>query len=88
MKLKESFVLRQVADIWVLLPLGAATVDFDGMIKLNETGALLCRTLQGGATREQLAEAMMGEYDIDRETALADADEFVSSLRKAGCVED
>ena len=77
MKLKENFVLRQVADVWVVLPLGAATVNFDGMIKLNETGADCAA----------LAEALMQEYEVDRETALADAQDFVCRLQEAGCIE-
>ena len=87
MKLKENFVLRQVADVWVVLPLGAATVNFDGMIKLNETGALLWRTLETGADCAALAETLMQEYEVDREIALADAQDFVCRLQEAGCIE-
>ena len=32
MKLKENFVLRRVLNTWVVLPLGAATVDFNGIL--------------------------------------------------------
>ena len=35
MKLKKNFVLRQVAGTWVVLPLGAETVNFSGMLQLN-----------------------------------------------------
>ena len=32
MKIKDGFVLRQVADTWVVMPLGQQSLDFDGML--------------------------------------------------------
>ncbi len=36
MKIKEDFLLRKVADCYVVVPVGNATVDFNGMMNLNE----------------------------------------------------
>ena len=88
MKLKTDLVLRQVADTWVVLPLGQAGVSFNGMLSLNGSGALLWQALEQGADREGLADALAAEYDVDRATALADTDEFLATLRQAGCLED
>ena len=87
MKIKEGFVLRQVADNWVVLPVGQASVNFNGMISLNESGVLLWRALEQGSDRIALAEALLAEYDVEREEALADVDEFITALTKAGCIE-
>ena len=87
MKIKEGFVLRQVADNWVVLPVGQASVNFNGMISLNESGALLWRTLEQGGDRIALAEALLDEYDVGRDEALADVDAFLAALKKAGCIE-
>lgn len=88
MKLKENFVLRQVADTWVVLGLGDASVNLNGMLKLNETGAMLWKVLEQGGGREEMADAMTAEYAVSREQALADADEFYAALVKVGCAED
>ena len=87
MKLKENFVLRQILGSWTVLPLGAATVDFNGMLTLNDSGALLWKRLEQGAGREDLADALTAQYDVDREQALADVDEFYAILVRAGCAE-
>ena len=87
MKLNEHFVLRQVADTWVVLPLAPATVDFNGMLTLNESGALLWKGLEQEMDTEQLVETLTGEYDVDRETAMADVDAFINKLAEAGCLE-
>lgn len=88
MKLKENYVLRQVLGSWVVLPLGVATVDFDGMLSLNDSGALLWKRLEQGADREELADVLTAEYDVSRQQALADVDEFYDILVRAGCAED
>lgn len=87
MKLKEGFVLRQVADTWVVMPLGQASVDFNGMLTLNESGAMLWKCLEQGGDREAMANALTAVYDVEREEALADADAFAEHLIKVGCLE-
>ena len=87
MKLKENYVLRQVLGSWVVLPLGAATVDFNGMLSLNDSGALLWKRLELGANREDLADVLTAEYDVSRQQALADVDEFYDILVRAGLAE-
>lgn len=88
MKLKENFVLRQVAGSYVVVAVGAASVDFNGMLTLNDSGALLWRTLEGGADRAALLAALTSEYDVDEAQAARDLDEFLRSLRSAGCLAD
>lgn len=87
MKLKEDFVLRQVAENWVVLPLGTDDVNFNGMLTLNESGALLWRALEQGGDREALLQALTGEYNVSREVALADVDAFLEKLYHFGCLE-
>ena len=87
MKLKENFVLRRVLNNWVVLPLGSATVDFNGILNLNDSGALLWQQLEQGAGREALADALTAKYDVSRRQALADVDAFYATLVNAGCAE-
>lgn len=87
MKLKEEFVLRQVADTWVVMPLGQTSVDFNGMLTLNQSGALLWQALEKGGDREALADALTGQYEVSREEALADVDAFLAKLQQTGCLE-
>lgn len=86
-KLKEGFLLRQVADNWVVLPVGQLSVDFNGMLSLNDSGALLWKALERGGDREALVDALTAEYEVDRAAALADVDEFLNRLAQAGCLE-
>ena len=86
MKIKDNFILRNVADTWIVVALGQEAADFSGMLKLNETGAMLWEKLAAGAQKEDLVEALCAEYTVEREIASADVDEFLSVLRNAGCL--
>ena len=88
MELNKEFVLREVAGNWVVLPVGQAGVNFNGMISLNGTGAFLWQTLEKGADREALATALTEEYEVSKEQALQDVDAFLASLAKVGCLTD
>lgn len=87
MKLNENFALRQIADQWVVLPLGEKTVDFSGILSLNETGALLWKTLEAGGDKTALTAALTDEYDVSEAQAAADVEEFLQKLENAGCID-
>ena len=87
MKIKNTFALRQIAGTWVALPLGSATVDFTGMLTLNESGVILWRLLEGGCTKEEMADALVKEYEVNYDEALADVEVFIKKLDDAGCID-
>ena len=72
MKIKKDFILRKVADSYVVVPVGKLTLDFNGIINLNETGAFLFELLQEGAEKEDLLRKLLEEYDVTPEKAAAD----------------
>ncbi len=88
MKTKSNYVLRQVAGSYVVLPLGASGTELSGMITLNETGVLLWKKLEDGATRNELAETLVSEYEVAFDEALGDVDAFVDKLQRMQCLEN
>lgn len=87
MKLKEGFLLRQVAGQTVVLPTGRE-LDLNMMITLNETGEFLWKRLQSKTDEEALASALLAEYDVDGEKARASVAAFVRKLRDHGFLEE
>ena len=41
MRRSPDFLLREVADTRVIVPVGPATAKYPGMINVNETGAFI-----------------------------------------------
>lgn len=87
MKIKKDFILRKVADSYVVVPVGKQTLDFNGIINLNETGAFLFELLQNGAERDELVEKMLAQYDVAPEVAKADIDKFIQKVKDADVLE-
>lgn len=88
MKIKEGFLLRQVGDNHVVVPVGAQTVDFRCIITLNEVGAFLWEKLGADCTVTTLVEALLAEYDVTAEIATADVERFVASLREKNLLDE
>lgn len=82
MKIKEGFLLRNVAGNHVVVPIGEATIDFNGMMSLNGTGAFLFGKLIEGTSKEQLIKDLMDEYDISIELATKDVEDFILKVER------
>ncbi len=87
MKIKDGFVLREVAGSTVVVPLGTDHT-FGSMLKLNEAGKLLWEALAEETTRDALYALLVSEYGIDAERAKQDADKFLDSLRCRSVLEE
>ena len=81
MKLKDGFLLREVAGETVVIPTGD-TMDLNMMITLNDTGRFLWERLSEDTTEEVLVQALLAEYDVDAETAAAAVAQFIAALKK------
>ena len=83
MKIKEGFLLREVAGQTVVLPTGD-DLDLNMMITLNDTGAFLWQKLQEDTDQAGLVSALLKEYDVDAETAGKAVAAFVEKLEANG----
>lgn len=86
MKLKDGFILRQLAGQNVVIPSGAG-MDLNLMITLNETGKLLWEMLDKGAEESELVAGLLKEYDVDEATAAEHVALFVRKMRENGFLE-
>ena len=78
MKKIREFILREVADEYILIPTGHTTEEFNGIITLTETAAFNPQVNQ--------IKAFEKEYNIDEETAVKDAVVFINHLLQTGLI--
>ena len=88
MKIKNGFILRQIADTYIVVAVGEEAKKANVMITLNETGGFLWEKLSEGATEEDLVKAILDEYEIDEATAKTDVAAFVQKVKDNGLVEE
>ena len=86
MKLKEGFLLRNVAGQAVVLPM-SGTLELNMMITLNETAAFLWERMQSESSEDALVQALLGEYDVNEATARTAVAGFLKKLNDNGFLE-
>ena len=88
MKIKEGFVLRTICGQSVVSGEGTANVNFSKLVSLNDSAAYLYKKVQGQEfTAETLAVLLLAEYEVDRETALKDAEALCAQWKEIGIAE-
>ncbi len=87
MKIKAGFVVRQVGGENVVVPVGAMSKQFHGMINLNETGAFLWNFYMENHTVDEGVSALLAEYDVEEEIARAGVETFVETIVENGFAE-
>lgn len=88
MKIKDGFILRQVADTYIVVAVGEEAKKANVMVTLNETGGFLWEKLTTGATEDELLEAILDTYEIDEETARADVNAFIEKVSDSNLIEE
>ena len=82
MQIKDGYVMKKLGLGYVVVTVGRASEDFNGVIRLNETGAFLWQSILDGAdTREKLIAAMRARFeDLDEQTCAQDLDEYLNAI--------
>lgn len=81
MKINGTFMLRMVADEYILVPTGKTAIEFNGLITLNEVGATIWKGIESGYSKDKILSKITDIYNVDLETAIHDLDCFIASLR-------
>lgn len=84
-KIKDGYQIRKILDRDVV----TADPDvFNGIIKLNDTGALIWNGVAAGRSPKEIAEDIFSEYETTREKALEDVKKFIADLTEKGVFEE
>ena len=88
MKAKSGFVLRNVVDEFILMPTRDNIGQFNGTVLLNEVSAFVWEKLQNPMSREDLLNAILDEFDVEKAVASADLDTLLKTLLGYGVIEN
>ena len=80
MIIKKELIKREIAGETILVPVGKAVYDSNGLFVLNELGAFIWELLPSVDTEEEICSAVLAEYDVSKETAARDVAEFLDKL--------
>ena len=81
LKVKKGFILRKLGTEYMAVAIGEASKNFNGMIRLNGTGAFYWKELEKGTTRDLLVTKTLEEYEgVTEDTARHDVEEFLDTI--------
>lgn len=85
MKLKDTFITHMSNGEQILVDVSG---EFSGLIRNNESAAFIVDCLKQETTVEEIADKMYEEYDAPREVLEKAVNDVISSLRKAGAIDE
>lgn len=88
MKLRGEFVVRQILDDIVAIPVGKNALVFNGMIMLNEVSRLIWECLEQETSLDQILTAVTDHFEVSAEEAKEDIVAFLDKLRSVQLLEE
>ena len=88
MRIKKGFVMQEIGGQHVAVATGEAAKGFNGIVKLNATGARVWRGIEEGLTPEEIAMRLVDEFAVDEVQAKSDVNALCVQLVLAGIFEE
>ena len=88
MKLCGEFVLRQVMDNTVAIPVGQTALRLNGMILLNDVSKVIWSCLEAGTELDGIVTAVTEAFEVSEQEARSDILEFLDKLRPLQLLEE
>ena len=67
----------------MLIPTGETAAHFNGLISVNELGRFIWDNYENAKDEDDLLQKILDEYEVEKEVAKADLDEFLQTLKDA-----
>ena len=87
MKLNENYILKTVAGMPVVVPVGDAVNNIHGMITLNGPAEIIWKALEAGKQYDEIIADIKSEYDAPEDVIKKDLDAFLEKLRNHNILE-
>ena len=88
MRLCGEFVMRQVLDETMAIPVGQTALRFNGMILLNDVSKVIWQCLEQETDVANIVKAVTDSFEVSPEEARLDILEFVDKLRALQLLEE
>ena len=74
----HNYILREIADEYILVPTGAEIFNFNGLATMNETGKFLWDLLKEQRSLEEILKCFAEEYELTDEECVEDVLAFLT----------
>ena len=86
-KVKDCFMMKEVAEDFIVFPRGEEAIQSPEVLVFNETGAFVWKLLENGDTAEEMAEKLAEKYGITKEQANGDITDLLKKMEESNLLE-
>lgn len=86
MKWNDDFLLRVIADEYVLVPVAGEAAKSSQIVAINQTAGEICTLIVQGMTQDEIIDTLLEKYDADREMITEDVSLTVQHLEQLQAV--
>lgn len=87
MRKLEEFIVREIADDYVMMPIGNTALKFNGLVMANAVSAFIWENIEKVNSVEEMTQLICEEFEIDYETAKSDCEKLINEMIKAKWIE-
>lgn len=88
MKIKDGYIMKEIAGSKVVMAIGAESNNFNGIITFNEVGSEVFSMLDGSNSIEKIIEVISEKYDVSGEIVKEDVLNVVEKMKEHGLIEE
>ncbi len=88
MKIKDGFILKDVAGSKIVIATGSAKLDFNGVITFNNVGADVFTMLDGTNSVESIIARISADYGVDEKLVTTDVHKLIEKMKKFNLIEE
>lgn len=84
MQLKYKFEIMELDGNIIAVPVGENVDDFRGVVRLNETAAMIFELLTRGASEDQIVDSLYEKYNSSRDEIASDVQRYLEAFQEKG----
>ncbi|MBQ9499566.1 MAG: PqqD family protein [Bacteroidaceae bacterium] len=88
MKTNSLYIHREIAGESLLIPVGEATKELNGMARLNEVGTFIWKKIDEAENLDEIVKMVCEEYEVEEDRAKEDVYDICRDLLKRGMIMD
>lgn len=88
MKIKDGFILKDVAGSKIVIATGAQRINFNGVITFNDVGAEVFNMLDGTNSVEDIVSKISADYNVDSNRVKNDVEKLIEKMRKHNLIDE
>jgi DNA-binding protein H-NS len=89
MKIKSHYVIKELGNQIVVVPIEKEAMRFNGIISLNQTGKFLFETLQKeDLSKEELMSKVLERYEASKAQVEKDVESFIKKCMEKALIDE